>query len=63
MCTMCMQCPRRPQEGEDIKSPGTEVTVNCRWPCGSRELNLSPIQEQQMLLSAEPHLWQSFKIN
>lgn len=60
MCTMCMQNPRRPQEGEDIRSPRTEVTGNCRWPCRSREMNLSPSQEQQVLLTAEPHVWQTF---
>lgn len=32
-------CPRRLEEG---RSPGTEVTPDCEWPCGCWEPNCDP---------------------
>ena len=36
--------------------PGTGVTDSCEMPCGCWELNLSLLEEQPMLLIAEPFL-------
>lgn len=37
-------------------SPKTGVTDSCKQPCGSWELNVGPLEEQPMLLTAEPSL-------
>jgi hypothetical protein len=36
-----------------VRSPGTEVTNGSQLPCGFWESNLGPLQEYQVLLSAE----------
>lgn len=44
-----------PTEGrKGIGSPGIGVTVDCELPCGFWELNLCPLEEQPVLLTAEP---------
>jgi E3 ubiquitin-protein ligase NEDD4 len=40
----------------DVGSPGTGVMDGCEPQCGFWELNLSVMQEQQVLLPAEPCL-------
>lgn len=50
LCTPCMQCPRRPEEG--AKSPTAGVKEGCDLPCGCWELKLGPL-EQPVLLIAE----------
>ena len=39
-----------------IRSPGTGVTDGWEPPCGCRELNSGPLEEQAMLLTSEPSL-------
>lgn len=39
--------------GEGIGSPGTGVVDSHELLCGSWELNLSPLEEQQVLLTPE----------
>jgi hypothetical protein len=41
---------------ESISSLGTRLRDSCKLPCGCWELNLSPHQNQQGLLVAEPSL-------
>ena len=41
---------------EAIRSLGTGVTDSCEQPCGCWELNLGPLEEQEMLLTTEPSL-------
>ena len=41
---------------EGVGSPGTGVTGSCEPPCGRWELNLDPLEEQSVLLTAEPSL-------
>ena len=41
---------------EGVRSPGTGVTDNCELPCGYWELNPGPLEEQAVLLTAEPSL-------
>ena len=55
-------CARR---GRQI--PGTGVTDSCELPCGCWELNPGPLEEQPVLLTAEPSpqllhssFWESF---
>ena len=36
--------------------PGTRVKDSCEPPCGCWELNLCPLEEQPVLLTAEPSL-------
>jgi hypothetical protein len=38
---------------EDVRSPGTGVVDSCELPCGCWKLNLGPLEEQPMLLTAE----------
>jgi hypothetical protein len=45
-------CPRRPEEG--IIPPGTGVTSSYELLCVCWELNLGPLEEQPILLAAEP---------
>ena len=52
MGTVCMQCWQRAAEG--VRSPETRVTESCAPPCRCWEPNLGPLQELQMLLTAEP---------
>ena len=51
-CTTCVWYSRRSEEG--IIFPGTGVPESCEPTCGCWELNLYPLQEQQVLLTAEP---------
>lgn len=44
--------PRRPEEG--IGFLGTGVADGCEPPCGYRELNPGPLEEQPGLLTSEP---------
>lgn len=44
--------PQRQDEGP--RYPGTDVTNSCKSLCGCGESNLAPLEEQQVLLSAEP---------
>jgi hypothetical protein len=39
---------------EGVRSPGAGATVSCELPCGCWELNLGPLQEEPVLLTAEP---------
>jgi hypothetical protein len=39
---------------EGVGSPGNGVTDSCELPCGCWEMNLSPMDEQLMLLTAGP---------
>ena len=39
---------------EGVRSPIAEVTDRCGLPCGSQELNPGPLEEQSVLLTAEP---------
>ena len=41
---------------EDVRSPGIGVKDGCEPPCGCRELNPGPLEEQPVLLTAEPSL-------
>lgn len=50
--TICMGgCPLMPEE---VSSSGAGVTVGCELSCGYWELNSSPLQKQQVLLTSEP---------
>lgn len=42
-----------------LQIPRTEVTDTCEVPCGCLESNLGPLEEQTMLLAAEPSLHSS----
>ena len=39
-----------------VSDPGTGVTSTCELPCGCWELNPGPLEEQPVLLTAEPSL-------
>ena len=54
MCNIYIQCLQRPEEGTG--SSGAGVTNGCELPCGCRELNPGPLEEQQVLLTDEPSL-------
>lgn len=45
-------CLQRPEKG--VESPGTGVIVGCEPPLGCWELNLGLLEEQPVLLIAEP---------
>jgi hypothetical protein len=47
-------CSQKTEEGTG--SPGTGVADGCELPCGCWESNLSPLEEQAVLLTAEPCL-------
>ena len=51
---MCVQCSRRPKEGTG--SPGTGGPDGCEPPYGFWELNLNPLEEQQVFLITESPL-------
>lgn len=51
MYLLYVLCPRRPEEG--VEYPGIDVTVS-ELPCRSWELILGSLQDQQVLLFAEP---------
>lgn len=44
------------RSAEDIGSPITEITDICELLCCCENLNLDPLQEQQMLLTTESSL-------
>lgn len=44
----------RPEE--DVGFPGTGIVDSCELPCGCWELNLSPLEEQPVLLTVEQSL-------
>ena len=46
---------------EGVRSPGTGVTDRCEVPCGCWELNPGSLQEQPVLLTAEPSLQPLYK--
>jgi len=48
---MCTWCPQRPEEG--IGVPRATVTDGYKPPCGCWESNLSPLEEQPVLLTFE----------
>lgn len=54
LCTTRMQHPRR--LGEGVRSSGIGVTVSCEPLGRCWELNQCPLQEQPVLLTAEPCL-------
>ena len=39
-----------------VRFPGTRITDSCELLCGCWELNLGPLEEQPVLLTAEPSL-------
>lgn len=47
LCTMCMQCPRRPEEATG--SPRTGIADGSKLPCGPWDSNLGPPQKQAVL--------------
>lgn len=58
MCVCCIHtwcCSQSPEEG--VKSPGPGVTFGGEPPCGCWDPNQSPLQEQPVVLIAEPYLW------
>ena len=47
---------------DSIRFPGNGVTDGCEMPCGCWELNLGPLQKQQVLLTSKsplqaPHIF------
>lgn len=51
MWGMCLQYPQTLEEG--VETSGTGVAGGCKLPYRCLELNLSPVQEQQILLTTE----------
>ena len=58
LCTTCMQCPQRPEEGS--KSLGTGVIGSCEPPCRCWEPNSGLLEEKLVVLIAEPSLFPKF---
>jgi hypothetical protein len=50
----CVWYPQRAEKG--IGSPGSGVTDGCELVCRRRKLNLGPLKEHPVLLTAEPLL-------
>ena len=48
---VCLE-PQNPEE--DSGSPGTAGIDGFQWPRGSCEMNLGPLQGQQVLLAIQP---------
>jgi hypothetical protein len=46
-----------------VRSSGTGVTDNCELLCGCWELNSAPLEEQPVLLTAEPSSLQSLEVH
>jgi hypothetical protein len=44
------------EERKEHQIPGTGATDGCELPCGCWELNLGPLKEHLVLLTAEPPL-------
>lgn len=55
-CIMYNICavPDKARRGRQI--PGTSVTYSCELPCGFWDSNLSPLEEQFVLLTTKPPL-------
>ena len=53
VCALCAWCQGRAEE--EIRS-GTGIMDGCDPSCGFWELNLSPLQEQHVLLAIDPSL-------
>lgn len=49
-------CPWKAEEGKGIRSPEIRVMDGHEPPCRYQNLNLDPLQEQQMLLNTESSL-------
>lgn len=49
-------CTMNQKSEKGIRYPGTEVTDSCELPDGCWEVNLGPLPEQQLLLTAKPFL-------
>ena len=47
MCTMCMQCLRRPEESIRTPEPGAGVTDGCELPCRCWGLNPNRLKSSQ----------------
>lgn len=54
VCHMYGWGPRRSEEG--IRSPRTGLMNGCELSCGCCELNMGPLEEQQVLLAIDPAL-------
>jgi hypothetical protein len=54
LCTLFVWCPWRPEDGAGVLVTGIIELVES--PCRSWELNLGPLEEQPVLLTAEPAL-------
>ena len=54
--SVCLRHTVLLESREDIRSPGTEVTDGHELPSGCWELNLDPLEEQPVHLTAEPSL-------
>ncbi|KAL6067169.1 hypothetical protein STEG23_015995 [Scotinomys teguina] len=56
------RAPKRPEEA--TLSPGIGITDSCDPPCGCQELDPGPLEEQPVLLTAEPFLhYKNININ
>lgn len=53
LCTTCVQCLRRPDEGSEWLGVGD--TDSCEPLCRHRELNQSPLEEWSMLLTTKAY--------
>jgi hypothetical protein len=60
LCTTCVQCSQRPEEG--MGSPGIIVKTNCELPCGCSESSPGPLEEQPALSTVEPPLQASLHL-
>lgn len=49
---VCMCVPEEGREG--VRFHEGVVACSCELPCGSRELHLGPLSEQQVFFTAEP---------
>jgi hypothetical protein len=56
---VCARCLQKSEEG--VRSTGTGVTDGCKLPSGCWELNLRPLEEQPLFLTAEPSLQPQYK--
>lgn len=52
----CIQAQWPKKSGEGVRFPGTGVTDDCEPLGGFWDLNLGPLQEQNVLLTNEPSL-------
>lgn len=55
VCTTCVRCPWSPEEG--VRSP-----YSCKPPCWCWESNMKPLEEQPVLLAAQPFLQPNLKV-